>query len=660
MSIVTIDGRTFSVRTKDEEIALLEKEIASLSPEEKETLMLLMKEAETGGKTTYEEIAKLEYKRELVPIEQFVYDPYYLGNTCDTLFPKLLKDLEEIFYGGYHEVVFGGSIGWGKTFTASIGVCRLLYELSCLVNPQNSYGIGEGSNMSIVGLSVNEQLATKVVFENISTKISASPYFTEHFPFKQTKKELRFPGNIWVAARATTDSSALGLNTIGAIIDETNFITTSKADLKHKSESRPEFIYNMIKRRMKSRFLRNGQLPSKLFVVSSKNTQNDFTAKLLQSSKKDPTVFARDYALWDVHPEDRYSEERFHVLSGNDQVASKILAPGEKEQIEGNLPEGCVIVPVPVDFRTDFEKDINGALKDLAGVATIASAPFISQRDKIQEAIDPTMTHPFSVEVYDQSKGGQFLWGVLTEEVSPQRRRGTKEYDTKRPRINPKAPRHVHIDLGLTEDSAGFCMTHVAGWKDVERRTRDGKLYWESAPHYVVDFMLQTLPPVGGEIVIGDLRRLIYELHDAGFPITTVTMDRWNSADTLQQLSAKGFKTYVESVDVTMDPYENLKTAIYEGRVSMYAYSPVLVELQTLEVVYKGNKKKVDHPPTGSKDVADALAATCWTLLQTRSNVVPVPILPSLPQHGSEAWLPEQRQSVVKQDNTVLPPFLLG
>lgn len=299
-----------------------------------------------GESTLFSALSKSEYKRQPVSIEQFVRDPYYLGNTCENIYPQLLKDLNELFAGGYQEAIFTGSIGWGKTFLASIGVCRVLYELSCLHDPHKSLKIAHDTNIAVVCLSVNEMLAVKVAFENIATKIKASPYFQEHFPFEPTKKEMRFPNNIWVAARATTDTSALGLNVVSALLDETNFMPSKGKDASRMGYvDHAEVIYNTIQRRMKSRFQNQGKLPGMLFVVSSKKTTDDFTARRVRESRNDSAVFVRDYSLWDVKREN-FSKEMFHVIVGNESTPSKILEPLEVIALQKKLPENTVLLEV--------------------------------------------------------------------------------------------------------------------------------------------------------------------------------------------------------------------------------------------------------------------------------------------------------------------------
>jgi len=574
--------------------------------------------------------------------------------------PYGVADVYDLSVNETHSFVGNGMV-LHNTFLASIGLCRILYELSCMKDPHASFGLAKDTNIALVCFSVSEALAQKVVYENIVTKIKASPYFQEHFPFEPTKKELRFPKAVWVAPRASTDTSALGLNTIAGIIDESNFLAKRKTVLGE--ESRAETLYNTIKRRMKSRFERQGKLPGMLFVVSSKKTNDDFTAKRINESVNDPTTFVRDYALWDVKPEDYFKTKRFWVLCGNAETASKILTDEEGEHYRDNIPEGSAVIDVPEDFRHDFEVDLEGAIRDIAGVATVAVHPFIQRREKIREAVDPSRKHPFSTLVYDMSKGGRFLWDEMVA-MKTEKAPGRVEFQRLRPIISPHAARHIHIDIGLRKDALGLCMGHVAGWKDVRRRTDDGREFAERAPIYIIDLALRVVPPIGGEVLLSEVRHLVYDLTAHGYMITSVTLDQFQSADSIQTFSSRGYQSGLLSVDTTAAPYDTLKMALYEDRVRMYHYQPLIDELTFLQEDLSGNKRKIDHPSNGSKDVSDAMAAILHSLSQQKLSE-PLPILKSMPYSG-DAWMEEQRQAGMAGNleaagnSSLLPAFLLG
>lgn len=442
-------------------------------------------------------------------------------------------------------------------------------------------------------LSVNEILATKVAYENIATKIEASPYFQENFPFDKTKKELRFPRKVWVAARASNDGSVLGLNVISCLLDETNFMPKASKgqDPRFNLQDRAEVLYNAIYRRMKSRFDRKGRLPGILFVVSSKQTNDDFTARRIRESILDPKVFVRDYALWQTKPEEYYSGDWFHVVVGNEQAPSRIIGREEDiDEVRVTLPEDCVVMEVPEDFRGDFENDLEGSIRDLAGVATVSVSPYIQRRTKIIDAIRPEMRHPFSVQVYDPSQPGKFYWHKMLRPASDSE-------GGMRPILSPYAPRHIHIDPSMTGDATGFAMGHISGWREVVRRDDEGNKYPERAPEIMVDVVLRIVPPIGGEIILGDVRKLVYQLGKHGYMITCVSIDSWNSADAIQKLNQKGYNAIQLSVDRTMGPYDLLKSALYENRLYYYEYEPLLQELRELE--HDRVKRKVDHPLRG-------------------------------------------------------------
>ena len=87
-----------------------------------------------------------------------------------------------------------------------------------------------------------------------------------------------------------------------------------------------------------------------MLVVSSKQTKDDFTAKRIRQSQNEPTVFVRDYAVWHVK-EGVFSENKFAVLVGNDQIPSKILDPEEVGIIRSKLKDGMLIPQFPFPER---------------------------------------------------------------------------------------------------------------------------------------------------------------------------------------------------------------------------------------------------------------------------------------------------------------------
>ena len=78
-----------------------------------------------------------------------------------------------------------------------------------------------------------------------------------------------------------------------------------------------------------------------------------------------------------------------------------------------------------------------------------------------------------------------------------------------------------------------------------------------------------------------------------GYNIQLVTFDGYQSKDIQQILKKKGIKADYLSVDREIDPYNILKSAVYEKRIDVPYYKPLDEELLKLELV---RGIKVDHP----------------------------------------------------------------
>jgi len=591
--IISQSGRHRSVRTDKELADLIGQEYESMDTEEREIFAQILEDYKATGTSPFVEVASASiYKTRPVSMETFLTDPYYLGDAGKTLFPILKDDMTDMFSGRYEEANFSGSIGYGKSSLGRFSLIRMVYEASLLWNPQEVYDITSTDKIEFACISVTEDAANEVVFDGVNSIIKQSPYFQEKFkPLKVTSEAgIVFPNNIIIPPGMSTEKSAIGRNILGCVLDEGNFFRRVAHSVEVRDYAKE--IYDSIKRRMKSRFERNGKLPGIILLLSSKKNVNSFTEQRIRVSTDDPKVFVREYSLWDVHDKKRYSPKRFRVAIGTETTLSRILVPKEQP------PEGSTVIDVPEDFRKDFEDDLDGSIRDIAGYSTIAITPFIQRRNKIAEAIDTTRVHPFSEHIWQQDVPGVIRWDMLAKQDIHQ---------VWKPLLNPSAPRHVHLDLSKNKDRTGLAIGHIGGWTQVQAIGGET----EMAPIFVPDFTLAIAAPPNGEIIYSEIRRIIYEFALHGYFIKLVSADSFQSLAMLQTMRQQGFNTKVVSVDL-MGPYDVLKQAFYENRMRMYRYEPLLTELRTLEKNWKTGK--VDHPDGGTKDVADALTGVVTTL----------------------------------------------
>jgi len=683
VTILDVNGRPKSVRTDEEELRILEEDIARLPSEEQFALKEVYASLVSKESEPYESLSEAEYRVAPVDIRTFLTEPYFLGETGASLWPALADDLVYLFNGNYEEATLGGSLGWGKSFFSTTAMTYVLYQMSCLKNPQRAYGIDIGSHIYVAMISVTERVAKRVVINELIGKIRHSSYFKEHFPSKEapSQLEVRFPNNIQVVAGSTTSSAMIGLNVFSGLIDESSFLGESKQLDRLGREvlvDQGEAIYKSIIRRMKSRFQRVGRLPGVLILASSKERPAAFIEKRVKQAKEtdDPMVFVREYATWDVHPAEKFSGKFFKVVVGNERVASRVISGEDSEEEQRYRDLDLQIVSVPEDYRNDFLADIDGALRDIAGVATDVISQYMNRTEKVYDSQDDTLLNPIGYE-----DGGEALeswvantplpiqWHIVAKQYQ-RRLPGGYEEPAWRPKRHPGAVRYVHIDPSLTADSSGICIAHIAGWTEVVRRDAAGDEYNELAPRIETDLVLQVVPPPGDEIMLSDLRGIIYQFIEHGFQIGYVSLDSFQSVDTIQQLKKHGIEAEVVSVDRTSEPYDVLKAAMYEDRFRMSRHEIALREFRTLQRVPSGRGRvKIDHPKRnpdgspGSKDVADAVAGVVYSLTQ-RVPGRPMPPMMStregFDEKQDDSWVTEGRVLVKAEGKPKKPPSITG
>lgn len=634
-------GRFQSYRTVEDYKSILLSELKALNDDERDIAILALQDYLNEGRSPLVEIGSSDIYRTLpVSITEWIENDYYLGSLSKTIFPTVKSDLIEVFEGGYSIAIWGGSIGGGKTSTIVLCLMRMLYELSCMISPHKAYGVNSSDFITIPCLSSTEEVANRNLVSKVSAIIEDAPYFKYDFkPIKSTQSGILFKNRLLIPPGASTASSVIGSNAIGAIIDESNFFQNRhNADSRgNESKENIDIVFESLQRRIESRFLNKGKMPGLIAVASSKTTPTSFTERAIRRSVTDPRVFVRERSVWEAVNKERFSGDRFKVAIGNEYKQSRILVPGEED------PEGMKVIDVPVEYYSSFETDIDAAIRDYAGYFTAAITPFIARREKILECVDPNRKHPMPYEVWEQDRPLVIDWSKLVR---------TRSDGAFEPIHNPSAVRHIHLDLSKNHDRTGVVMGHVSRYVPVQRLGNDGG---EMAPMIEVDFALAIQAPVKGEIIYAEIRKLIYELSRHGFYIKVVSADQFQSLALLQSVKAQGYLTQVVSVETAGGPYEVMKTALYENRLSYYNYPPMMKELRELQKNWKSGK--VDHPPAaqgGSKDVTDALAAISATLTKANYYAEGTSVVverSSEPLQNDEAWVLDDPGTVVALDS---------
>lgn len=529
-----------------------------------------------------------DYRERPVSLREFVDSREYL-DAGDFYYPAVKAAAAEIVEGDYVEAVLTGSIGAAKTHCANLVSTYELYSLLCMRSPHATFGLDPTSEIVLVVQSLGEKQA-EVPYRQMKRRVETAPVFRRrefrHDP--DLKSRMQFHGGVVVSPMTGELTSTVGQNVIGGLLDEVGNMSVVQRSLRTRDQSaydQARMLYESLSRRRKSRFLSKGKLPGMLCLAGSRVHPGDFLHNKLEEARKPGSrIYVYDKRTWDVRPWD-FGKERFRVFVGDLNRKPRVV-PDAEEVPEA---EAHLVVEVPVELRSEFDADIVGAVRDVAGYSASSRHPFLMDVEAVARSFGKVASAS-SLEVVDF-------------------RHSVPKLFPKRWEASSRHPRAAHLDLALSGDNAGLVIGHVPRFVVVKRA---GGVQ-EYLPVIRLDILMAVQPPRGGEIPLERITDLLCAARQHGMPLKWVTADGFQSASSLQVLSSRGFLTGLESADkMPQHAYAVLKRALYDGRVELPFHALCQAELLGLEVDPK--KGHVDHPVGGSKDVADALACVVLQL----------------------------------------------
>lgn len=592
------DGRWITTHTPEEDKETILDAIRSLSPEERKLLQSVIASAKKKDSKPFDLLLNLEYEERPCPPERWLEDPFYFGTVGKGTYAWIKRALPDVFYKGIEEIVCTGSQRYGKDWAASCLNAYLLHLLLCLKDPVQSYGLAKGSNLFMVFMSATQDLAREAMYRGFVEMIKQSPWFQRFGKNIRTlDEEIRCPKGIVIKGAESGDMGVVGLNVCSVVIDEAALPRRVKAihESRNQLVDRMEAIYQAIRRRIRTTFTSKGRPPTLLMTLGSRRFPSDFVERRIKSLVGTKKALVVDMAFWDAKGRENFSEKTFRVLVGNETVASRVLKDGEP------APPGARVIEVPEDFRSDFEADVDGSLRDIAGVPTRAITPYFANQEFIQSMIDPRRSHPCRTLEWKVNEPLQIEWDKL---VAPK--------DGKlRPLLSPEVPRCVAVDLGRVKHHTGFALGFVGGYKTVSRKDPEGRIYSEQLPCIVVEFVLRIRPVQGQEVKFWEIRKLIFDFIERGIPVKYAVFDHYAAGDdTIQLIEEQGISS--ERIKTDYHAYDVFKAAVYEERIKVYAYRPLIEEMTLLEEDPKRRKIDVFNDETGvlgggHHDTADAV-----------------------------------------------------
>ena len=544
----------------------------------------------------------------------FIENDYYLGKIGKSWWRKWRDEWDFVMdpKNEISEWRLTGSIGIGKTSKAVAALCYVLYLLTLHRDPQSFFGVEPGSPIVLAFFNIFKYLAEDTSFTYFLNYMRTSPYFRTLRKDDKDKSLISFPNGITIAVGAQS-IHALGQNIISGLLDEANFGRRPTTSIETE-KGQIEKTYIGVRDRIVSRFLNplTKNTPGLLCLVSSPRDEGDFMAKHLLATKDDPHAHTSSFALYEMKEELNVGP-KFFVLIGDRYRKSEIIEDREK------APPGYLVLDVPELFRPQFTQDIDEAIQNIAGRPTYGSRLLLPQRDRLYKGLETSTSrhHPFNVEeamigVRDETTLVQLIRTEHLVKVQD------KIHNRIVPAHYPEVGRFIRVDLSRSKDKTGFAMGCIGAARNIVRYDADGKAYKARVYTLWIDFMLRIKAPPGDEIDFGKIRDCIIYIRDQlHFRITEVSGDQF-TWPLLQELRKRNFDNVNQtSVDTDPNAYLLLKELHLEDRVDFYAYQPYIDEITTVKDLIHGQKRKIDHPEGGSKDVTDAVSGLAFNAFTT-------------------------------------------
>ena len=531
-------------------------------------------------------LSENEFDETPVDLETFCYSPEYLA------LPKLsdyqmqmLEAMTQIYkedtlkklYGEeegkskwkktYREVILQLGKGSGKDYTSTIACAYIVYLLLCLRDPAAYYGKPPGDSIDIINIAINSQQAKNVFFKGFKTRIERSPWFQGKY--SPTADAVKFDKSITVHSGHSEREAWEGYNVLVVILDEISGFAMENTSGNTLAKTASD-IYKMYSASVSSRFPDYG----KILLLSFPRFKNDFIQQRYNAAIGDKEVIIKSKELV-VNPD----------LS-HDSPDNKITVEWEEDKIVNYRQARTFALKRPTweinplrtieEFTNDFYDDYEDALSRFACMPPDSIDGFFKSRQKMQTAFRNTQ------------------WNISeTGQMSP----SFKPIDGKK--------YYIHVDLAQKIDRCVVSMAHVENWVEV----KVGTVHKEIQPKVIVDAIRWWTPSSTETVDFSDVKQFILDLYRMGFNVPLVTFDRWNSHQIMEELKAYGIKT--EVLSVAKKHYQDMALLVTEERLEGPNNEILIEELMRLRII----RDKIDHPRSGSKDLADAVCGSIYNAI---------------------------------------------
>lgn len=544
------------------------------------------------------------FEEEPVDLRTFIQDKKFLGLgkhiELSPVQSQAVQTIERIYYPDLYprmaeEFEFGEYWGqdipmrnlitlqWGKG-SGKDAICRwaslrVAYLLLCLKSPQNYFHMPDTDSIHLLNIAANAPQANRAFFKPMTEAVKRG-WYKGKATIRQG--EIEYDKQIFAVSGHSDAEGQEGLNIMLGVADEIDAFKAKdemvgQGKKMREASTSAESILDMLKTSASTRFPQTYKRVAISYPRYLGSTIQQLTAEARASNEK-------------------YGEKSIHFVSG--PLATWDVNP----RVSG-----------PEEYKEDYDTDPAAAAAKYECKPTRATDAFFRNMAIFKESVDReemplTIDYRVATHYSKHSRKDVVGWEPIFH-FSPD--------------FQPiQGARYaLHGDLALKGDRAGVAMSHVEKWEEYTETLSDdeGTRYQRTQVRPIIrnDFTIafeakidakdDNGEPLPREIQIRWVRALAYELVKRGFTIGMFTFDSFQSADTIQIFTWEGIESDKMSTDRDPSIWSTLKDVASDGRLRMPFDQLLMNELEALSRVDGG---KIDHPPNGSKDLADAFSCS--------------------------------------------------
>jgi len=539
----------------------------------------------------------------------------------------------------------------GKNYLSEGIYIYKVYQLKCLIDPHGFFGLTADRTIDLINVSVvNERQATKVFFKNACNTLKHCIDPDTGLNWFQAKcgmdirdgkdiktKEMEIPGNIRMCSFNTEADAFQGFNVYFWVGDE-----ISRANTKVRYEKAKKQLKTVIANCLAT-FKRYG---SGMLITYPDNDTIDYGWERYQSNLKRDDVYT-DLARTVEVRDDLEEEDLKQIFEDDPEFADvayncNVKSPetgffyAHPERIEETMDEE--LKPFAQYSRGITTREIkqDGVVMAVRKYTAIHFTDMITERLIKVNPLDEQL----KIKTVDDLNEHFRIMCISNdmqrlEELKAMKLRSTltegsynikgefvgKGRGTHEKFVGDNRIRFVGCDPGLSGDTyalvCGYC----------ERISLENKVLAEAAARFkvmsmpVIDLIIEFKPikdKAGLKIPVDfvNVQNVVSVLNMIFPGMRKINYDHWQSELAKQQLESEGVQAEVKffGAKLQYQLYVHLRRVIYSGLFRCIQHPKLKTELRQLLDI---NHNKVDHPPGGSKDIADALSMVVKMITDT-------------------------------------------